>query len=434
MTTSPALLTEIALSLRSGRLDLRAYLEEIWNRIDRLDGGIQSLLPEPDRRGRLLGEAAQLDARYSDPKSRPALYGVLVGVKDIFSVDGFPTRAGSQLPAELFAGPEAACVSALRAAGGLILGKTVTTEFAYREPGATCNPHDLSHTPGGSSSGSAAAVAAGFCSLALGTQTIGSVIRPAAFCCVVGFKPSYGRIPTAGLIFFSESADHVGLFTQDVAGMRLAASIVCRDWQPRSLETGLPALGVPEGPYLSQASAEGLAALERNIACLKSAGYSVRNVPAFEDISEMTRRHTKMIAAEMARVHATWYSRHSGLYRPQTAAMVRTGQEVTPEELAEGRASCAKVRSGLKLLMEKAGIDLWISPAAPGPAPEGLASTGDPAMNLPWTHAGLPTVTVPAGSALNGLPLGLQVAGDFWADEKLLDWAGDIAAVVGGRM
>lgn len=433
MTISSNVLTEIALALRSGRLDLRAYVEEICNRIERLEDRIQSLLPEPDRRGRLFGEVAQLEDRYSDPRSRPALYGVPVGVKDIFRVDGFPTRAGSQLPAELFAGAEAACVSTLRAAGALILAKTVTTEFAYREPGATRNPHNLSHTPGGSSSGSAAAVAAGFCPIALGTQTIGSVIRPAAFCGVVGFKPSYSRIPTAGLIFFSESADHVGLFTQDVAGMRLAASIVCYNWQSLSVATRLPTLGVPEGPYLSQASTQGLAAFERNIACLKSAGYSVRNVVALEDINEIAHRHTKMIAAEMSRVHATWYSHHGGLYRPQTAAMVRMGQEVSAEELAEGRASCTKVRCELNSLMEKAGIDLWISPSAPGAAPEGLASTGDPAMNLPWTHAGLPTVTVPAGAALNGLPLGLQITGDFWADQKLLDWAGNIAAVVGGQ-
>ena len=152
-----------------------------------------------------------------------------VGVKDIFHAAGFETRAGSQLPPELLTGPEADAVGRLRAAGCLILGKTVTTEFAYYEPEPTRNPHNLAHTPGGSSSGSAAAVAAGLAPLALGTQTIGSVIRPAAFCGIVGFKPSYGRISPEGLIFFSPSLDHVGLFTQDVAGMSLAAAVLCEN-------------------------------------------------------------------------------------------------------------------------------------------------------------------------------------------------------------
>lgn len=193
--TLPALLFEIAASLRSDQLDLLTYIEEICGRIDALDRQIQALPPEPNRRARLVGEVAALKASFPDPGNRLPLYGVPVGVKDIFRVDGFLTRAGSRLPPELFAGPQTACVSTLRAAGALILGKTVTTEFAYREPGPTRNPHNLDHTPGGSSSGSAVAVAAGFCPLALGTQTIGSVIRPAAYCGIVGFKPSYGCCP-----------------------------------------------------------------------------------------------------------------------------------------------------------------------------------------------------------------------------------------------
>src|SRR5690606_13419755 len=138
-------------------------------------------------------------------KRYPPLYGALVGVKDVFHVDGFVTRAGSKLPPELFAGPEAVCVKRLREAGALIAGKTVTTEFAFFEPGPTRNPHNVAHTPGGSSSGSAAAVAAGMCNLALGTQTIGSVIRPAAYCGIIGFKPSLNRIPTEGLVYFSRT-------------------------------------------------------------------------------------------------------------------------------------------------------------------------------------------------------------------------------------
>lgn len=423
-------LATTAAALRSGELELIAYIEKTCAHIDAVEPHVHALLPEPVRRVRLLKEAQRLQERFPNPVDRPWLYGILVGVKDIFHVDGFLTRAGSQLPPTVLAGPEATCVTRLREAGALILGKTVTTEFAYFEPGPTRNPHNLNHTPGGSSSGSAAAVAAGFCPLALGTQTIGSVIRPAAFCGIVGFKPSYGRIPTDGLILFSESVDHVGLFTQDVAGMALAASVVCDNWRPpsgndRSLTR--PVLGVPEGPYLAQASPEGLAAFESQLVQLEHAGYTIRHVPALEDIEAITQRHRRLIAAEMAQVHATWFRQYRSLYRPRTAELILEGQTVSVEELAEARAGPAALRDRLHTLMKQAGIDLWVSPAAPGPAPEGIHTTGDPAMNLPWTHAGLPAITVPAGRAASGLPLGLQCVAAFMADEQLLAWAVPLA-------
>src|SRR5258706_6494819 len=217
--------------LRNNQLDLLAYIDDICNRIDAAEPHIHALLAEPERRSRLIADAVALEARFPDPASRPPLYGIPLGIKDMFHVDGFLTRAGSRLPPELFSGPEAACVRNLRDAGALILGKTISTEFAYFEPGPTRNPHNLEHTPGGSSSGSAAAVAAGFCPLALGTQAIGSTIRPAAFCGIVGFKPTYKRISTKGWILSSEALEHVGIFTQDLAGMELAASLLCQNWQ-----------------------------------------------------------------------------------------------------------------------------------------------------------------------------------------------------------
>src|SRR5260370_31778057 len=206
----PAPLATTAAALRSGQIDLLTYIDEVCNRIDATDPLIHALLPEADRRTRLRAEATALQARFPDPASRPPLYGIPVGVKDTFHVDGFPTQAGSQLPPELFIAPEATCATMLRAAGVLILGKTVTTEFAYFEPGPTRNPHHLNHTPGASISGSVAAVAAGFCPLALGTQVIGSTIRPAAYCWSVGFKPTYVLNPTNGLIQCSYSLQHAG--------------------------------------------------------------------------------------------------------------------------------------------------------------------------------------------------------------------------------
>jgi len=427
MFIHPVPLVTTAAALRSGQIDLLSYIDEICNHIDAVEPYIHALVPEPDRRGRLLAEVEALQARY--PDSRPPLYGALLGVKDLFRVDGFPTQAGSQLPPELFAGSEAWCVSKLRDAGALILGKTVSTEFAFFEPGPTRNPHNVEHTPGGSSSGSAAAVAAGYCPLALGTQTIGSVIRPAAFCGIVGFKPTYGRIPGDGLIPCAESLDTVGFFTQDVAGIALVAPLLCSNWQAidSSVSNALPVLGVPDGPYLEQASAEGLGAFEKQLTLLEEAGYSVRHVEALEDIEEIGRRHMRMVFAEMAQVHAEWFARYEALYRPRTAAAIREGQGVSAEELAACRASRIALRSELEGLMRQAGIDLWVSPAAPGPAPEGIAMTGNPAMNLLWTHAGLPAITVPVGYAANGLPIGLQVVGAAMKDEWVVSWAGKLA-------
>jgi len=408
--------------LRTGQMDLVAYVDEMCDRLEELDSHIEAMLPEPERRRRLRSEAHALRSRYPEPAGRPPLYGALVAVKDIFHVSGFVTRAGSVIPPELFAGPEAGCVKMLRDAGALILGKSVTTEFAYFEPGPTRNPHDLSHTPGGSSSGSAAAVAAGLCTLSLGTQTIGSVIRPAAFCGVIGFKPTLGRIPTAGLVYFSRTLDQVGVFTQDLAGVALAASVLCRPWKSVPAPASLPVLGVPTGPYLQQAEPEGLEAFDRHLSKLEAAGCKIKKAPALNRVAELNTLHRRLVFAEFAREHAEIYARHAHLYRKRTAEVIEIGKTVNDKELTNVRANCSALRQELETTMVSAGIDLWVSPSALGPAPEGIQATGDPNMNLPWTHAGMPAITVPAGTAKNGLPLGVQFIAPFGADEKLLAW------------
>jgi Asp-tRNA(Asn)/Glu-tRNA(Gln) amidotransferase A subunit family amidase len=415
-------LAPTAAALRNGELDLFDYIEQVCDRIERIDVHIESFLPESDRFSRLKTAAKALQDRFPKPASRPPLYGVPVGVKDIFRVDGFATRAGSQLPPELFEGNEATCVQKLKAAGALVLGKTMTTEFAYFEPGPTRNPHNLKHTPGGSSSGSAAAVAAGLCPLALGTQTIGSIIRPAAFCGVVGFKPTYGRIDPAGVIFIAPSLDHIGMFTQDVEGMILAASVLCEGWRDVEVEL-LPVLGVPEGAYLQQASPEGLQAFDEQLQRLEQAGYTVRKAAALDNIAEIIQYHRALMAGEVAQVHQAWFAHHESLYRPRTAEMIRMGQQVEDEALKGAREMQKGLRAELEAAMASAGIDLWVCPAATGAAPEGLDSTGDPAMSFPWTFARLPTVAFPAGYSASRLPLGLQCVGAFGRDEQLLAWA-----------
>jgi len=214
---------------------LLSSLDQLEARFGARESSVLAFVPEEARFERLRREARILLDRYPQPESRPPLFGVCVGVKDIFHVDGFITRAGSRLPPEILQGAEAESVTQLKAAGALIVGKTVTTEFAYFAPGPTRNPHNAEHTPGGSSSGSAAAVAAGLCSIALGTQTIGSTGRPASFCGVAGYKPSRERISRAGVIPLSPSLDHVGVFAANAADVTQVARLLCRDWRPRPL-------------------------------------------------------------------------------------------------------------------------------------------------------------------------------------------------------
>jgi Asp-tRNA(Asn)/Glu-tRNA(Gln) amidotransferase A subunit family amidase len=440
-------------------IDLINQLDELENLLTRREPEVLALLPEEGGFERLRREARALLDRYPDPVARPSLFGALVGVKDIFRVAGFPTRAGTNLPAELFAGPEASSVTALRAAGALILGKTVTTQFAYFAPGPTRHPLSAAlgetRTPGGSSSGSAAAVAAGFCPLSLGTQTIGSVIRPAAFCGVVGFKPSFGRIPADGIVPLSPSADTVGFFTTTVEAAALTAAVLIPGW--RGVSAGKqgsggagakdllanelsfsPArapltLGIPRGPYLERASAEGLGHFRVVCERLWTAGYDVRSVPIMPDFDAIYRRHNDLVAAEGARTHAEWFAAYPEQYHSKTVELIRRGQGVSADDYRRALAGRATLRETLHAAMDRYGIDLWIAPAAVGPAPRGLDSTGDPVMALPWTHAGLPALSLPAGTDAAGWPMGVQVVGRFGEDEASLAAAAAVERAFEGR-
>ena len=418
-------------ALRSGALSHADYQKQLRETFEKQNPRVIAFLEEsPDRFDRLGREARELEARFPDRASRPLLYGIAIGVKGIFGVAGMPTQAGSKLPPELFAGSEAACVTALKNAGALILGKTVTTEFAYFAAGPTRNPYQVNHTPGGSSSGSAAAVAAGMCPLALGSQTIGSVIRPAAFCGVVGFKPSYGRISTDGVLPVSPSFDTVGFFTSNVESAEVAASVLVEEWSLDS-STGAPVLGVPEGPYLERASEAGLKHFHETCRRLEKAGVEVKDFHAMRDFDDIAARHVNLMAAEMAEVHREWFPHYRHLYHPQTAALIEKGQKVLPEEFEAGLAGREKLRSEILRLMEQHGLTALVAPSAMGPAPEGLESTGDPIMNLPWAHCGLPVISLPSGLTGNRLPLGLQVIGCSQQDEVLLRLAASIEEILG---
>ncbi|HEX4495941.1 MAG TPA: amidase [Thermoanaerobaculia bacterium] len=404
-------------------------LDALEARFAEREPGLQAFVPEAGRFARLRREQAELERRWPDPQRRPPLFGVLVGVKDIFHVDGLPTRAGSRLPPSALRGPEAPSVTALKAAGALILGKTVTAEFACFAPGPTRNPRHPEHTPGGSSSGSAAAVAAGLCAVALGTQTIGSILRPAAFCGVVGFKPSRTQVARTGMIPVAPSLDEVGFFTRNVAAARLVASLLCDRWHPYPPERK-PRMAVPVGPYLSHVSREGMVHFRSVCDRLADAGYEILPVHAMADFEEVVARHFRIVAAEVARVHRRWFARYGDRYQPNTAELIQTGQQITDEDLARDLAGGARLGDELTRLMDRHRFDLWISPSAVGPAPKGLDTIGDPVMNLPWTQACMPAISLPAGRNEAGLPMGLQVAAVMGDDEDLLHWAEDLEQVL----
>ncbi|MEM7111617.1 MAG: amidase [Chloroflexota bacterium] len=411
--------------LRNGRLSLFDYLDQLEAYFSQREPDVLAFVPEKNRFARLRRDAQTLLDQYPNPDSRPPLFGVPIGVKDIFHTDGFVTQAGTQVPNHLLQGEEATSVAQLKAAGALIMGKTVTTEFAYFAPGPTRNPQAPAHTPGGSSSGSAAAVGAGLVPFAFGTQTIGSINRPGAYCGAVGYKPSYERISRAGVIPLSPSVDHIGFFTSDVASAELAASLLVDKWQPTT-DLKQPVLGIPEGPYLEKATAEGIAHFRTTCDKLAAAGFVVKSVPAMSDFEAIYLRHNQIVAADAAQVHANWFAEHSAAYHWKTADLIQRGQQIGAEVLEEALNGRFVLRQQLASLMQTHNIDLWLSPPAQGTAPKGLDSTGDPIMNLPWTHAGVPSLNVPVSTNDEGLPMGLQLAAAWQTDEALFSWGKQI--------
>lgn len=367
-------------------------------------------------------------AKTGGPGADGPLAGMSVGVKDLFRVAGMPTRVGSRLPARLFEGTESVIVTRLRAAGASIVGKTAMDEFAYCEPPPTKNPRDLRRTPGGSSGGSAAAVAAGMCPLAVGSQTLLSTIVPAAYCGVVGYKPTFGRLAFDG-VPLAPSFDTVGLLGSTVEVVRTAAQQVVPGWRT-SPPSSRPVLGVPRQWGLARRHAQGWEAFDRHVAALADAGLSLRRgpVPWNDDIDYWAAVIGDLLHGEMAHVHAGWFGDHADLYRPRTRQGVERGVAVSDGRLAE----CLRARETIADLLHQATmhteVDCWICPATGSVAPLGYASTGDSWMTSFWSYAGWPTISVPVFDGPDGLPYGVQCIAPAGRDEELLDWAATLSA------
>lgn len=402
-------------------LSLPDRLTYFYERYSRVEPFVNAFVPEENFQARLMRDTDLLSEKFPHHEKRPPFFGVPIAIKDLIHVDSFPTRAGSELPSSVLTAREGSFISKLRSLGGLFAGKTVTEEFAYHSVTPTRNPHNLAHTPGGSSAGSAASVAAGICPLAVGTQTLRSVIGPASFCGVVGFKPSYQRVDLDGVIRMSPSFDTIGFFTQDLDSMQLASSHFLPDWRPFSSDKK-PVLGVPNGVYMSLMSEEVRLAFEIQLQSLNKAGYTIRHVDmpwdeAFLAGDPMIR----MVQGEMAQIHEAWFKQYEHLYGSSVKAAIQTGQAVPLEELEQYRAGQLKLRADLEQTKRINSIDVWISPSQGGVAPKGFERTGWSGMTAIWSYAGLPTISVPF-TKIDGLPLGLQCIGCFGNDEALLFW------------
>ena len=391
------------------------FMERRLNHIARHEPTVQAFVDGTFDSDRVLDAIAWSDQRL-------ALNGLLLGVKDIINVDQFPTRCGSVLPAHLFDGPQASCVTRLLKAGAVMAGKTVTAEFAVSDPGPTRNPRNLNHTPGGSSSGSAAAVAAGFCDIALGTQTSGSVIRPAGYCGTFGYKPSFGRVALDGVLPYSKSMDHIGLFAKDMPTMAATLPILLPDWQnTKDTLANKSIIGVPMGSYIDLAMPHVRAQFEMIIGAIKRMGAIVKPIILCDDISSHNDTHDLIANAELYQIHKSWVKDYWEIYKPKSRAALEFGQNVSNKILTESLNTARKVQSWMQQLMVEHAIDAWIAPVAPNLAPKGISSTGDFRMNAIWSFTGLPIITFPTGTDNRNLPYSVQIVGRFGRDEALLN-------------
>jgi amidase len=372
-------------------------------------------------------EQGLAQARAADLAGRPGLLaGVPVGVKDVIDTVDMPTQHGSPIYRGNRPFADAACVALIRAAGGVILGKTVTTEFANRDPRETMHPLNPAHTPGGSSSGSAAAVADFQVPVGLGTQTGGSTIRPAAFCGVIGYKPSFGEFSRVGIKMQCHNLDTLGVICrslEDVALMR--GVLLAQDVQRVDRASNAPRIGFCRTPAWNRADGDTQALLERTAARLAEAGATVRDVAVTP--ADILDHHRRVFEFEAARNYAYEYEVHGEkLSAALRDGLLTPGRALPLSTYVEAIETAEAFRRNLDDLFGE--FDVLLAPSAVGEAPEGLGSTGDARFNAIWTLAWTPCVTLPAGTGRKGLPLGIQLVGPRFGDETLLDAAAWVEA------
>ncbi len=410
--------------LRQGETTCVDVLQSCLDRIEQREHEIRAWVLV-DRTG-AVAQAEERDAELQTGRDRGPLHGIPIGVKDIIDVKGLPTRCGIAGWEGNSDPSDAAVVARLREAGAIILGKTVTTPFAWIDPPVTRNPWNLERTPGGSSSGSAAAVACGMCLAALGTQTGGSITRPAAFCGVAGMKPTYGCIDKRGIFPLAPTLDHPGFIARSVADLRLIFEVCRRVDSPAEKNTpwvrgavDRPRLWRPLGIFGNLASPAMATAMSSAIECLGDAGVEVIN-PGFSGLLEtesLLRNHRVILAAEAAATHRALNYANPPAYPARIDELLREGDDVRAVVYLR---ACMQ-RQGYRGAEDATPrwVDALVTPAALGAAPD-PSTTGDPVFNSPWSLLGLPTVSFPIGLSADGLPLAVQLVGRTGFDLALL--------------
>lgn len=421
-------LAEAAAGIREGRLSSVELVGDCLGRIAEVDRNIQAWAFLD--RDHAMRQAEAADDRRKQGKATGPLHGVPVGIKDIFDTGDMPTEFGSELWAGRTPRRDAAAVARLRMAGAVILGKTVTTEYAYYNPGKTRNPHNPAHTPGGSSSGSAAAVAALMVPGAVGSQTNGSVIRPAAFCGVVGFKPTHGLIPRSGALELSRTLDHVGVFGRDVGDAALLAEVLA-GFDPEDPDTRPvarppfsavaasepplpPRFAFVRSPVWDQAEPETREAFAEFVEALGDACSEVELGPSFDGAVDM---HRIIMEVDMAHNLRRDHERGADRLSTRLREVIARGRAHLATDYCNARAGIAPLNQVLDPIFDE--YDAILTPAAPGAAP-GIETTGNPVFCSLWTYLGVPAISLPLMRSEAGLPLGVQLVGRRGNDARLL--------------
>ncbi len=386
-------------------------------------------------RDTVIADARQADAAVAEGRALGPLHGVPIGLKDIYYTAGIPTKAGSEVYKDFVPDYDATSLTLLRKAGALMLGKAVTTEFACLDPSPTYNPWNPAHTPGGSSSGSAVAVASRMCPAAMGSQTVGSVLRPAAYNGVVGFKPTFGRVSRYGVVPVSWNLDTVGwlvrtvedaaLLLQVMAGPDVSDPVSSRepvgDYLSAIAEPTPPRIGLLRRYFYEGADTETRRHLDAVAEQLAEAGAEIEEIPLEESIESAYVDQRLIMAVEAAAFHEPMYRRQAEDYQPKLRAMLAEGLEV--DGIAYSRA--LERRRQFTTDMEEAAkrCDVLLTPGAPSPPQADRTNTGDPAFQGPWTSCGFPAIALPSGLAESGVPLGIQMVASPFAEARLLSAA-----------
>jgi aspartyl-tRNA(Asn)/glutamyl-tRNA(Gln) amidotransferase subunit A len=404
--------------------------ESLLGRIASLDGEIEAWVTVDGEAA--LASARALADRLSAGDEVGSLAGVPVGLKDVIYTKGLRTTASSKVLADFVPEDDAHCVELLRSAGATILGKLHTAEFACADPAPTRNPWNLSHTPGGSSAGSGAAVAYGGVPLALGTQTGGSTLRPAAYNGIVGMKPTYGMISNRNVIPVSWSFDHVGILARSVADASLALGAIAgydpadpsssRNADEFVVPTGNldrpPVIGLVQSFFLERCEPEMYANTMEMVARFEAEGAQIREVLLPESFSEMLSVYTPIFRAEMNAYHRDQFARFKDLYGPKNRVTIEDGATISGPDLVEALRRRPVLVADLEAAI--AGVDVALTPATPAVAPRNRTNTGDASFQTPWSFVGAPAMALPSGVNPWGLPIGIQLVGHRWRDADLL--------------